>query len=87
MIDDELTLATAYVDTRRWRQALEVLRSVISRSPEDPYALCLIAHCHLGLQDPEPRARGRERRGRCRTDGSMGCPAPVCGAPRGEALA
>ncbi len=52
MIDDELTLATAYVDTRRWRQALEVLRPVISRSPEDPYALCLIAHCHLGLQDP-----------------------------------
>src|SRR5687768_8793803 len=53
MDTDDLTLATAYVDSRRWRQALEVLGPVISRSPDDPRALCLVAHSYLGLQEPD----------------------------------
>lgn len=46
---DELRLASAYVDSRRWQRGLEVLGSFLARSPDDPRALCLVAHCHLGL--------------------------------------
>lgn len=49
---DAAGLAWAYVEAGQWDRALAVLAPVIASTPTDARALCLVARCHLGLDDP-----------------------------------
>ncbi|MCI0688138.1 MAG: tetratricopeptide repeat protein [Sporichthyaceae bacterium] len=59
MTDTDTSLARirALVETRRWAEARQHLTSVLSASPDSAPALCLLAQCELGLQQPEAARR------------------------------
>jgi Flp pilus assembly protein TadD len=49
---DELDRARALLDTRRWQAAVDALRIVLARTPEDPEPHRLMAQALLGLRQP-----------------------------------
>jgi hypothetical protein len=48
-----LSRARPLIDLQRWAEAATELRAVLATDPESVTALCLLAQCQLGLEEPE----------------------------------
>lgn len=51
--DTSLARARLLVETRRWSEARQLVTSLLAAEPDSPVALCLLAQCELGLDNPE----------------------------------